>query len=128
MVAEWIAGTYLGNARGPRPPRVALEGRFLEGCEAIQAGAGAAIDLRFHAKGVYLVLDGDGDGAPRVGTVRLDGRVPAAAERGRDVGPGGRLVVTGPRLYRLLQLPRERSGRIRVSLAPGTRAYAFTFG
>ena len=118
--------TYLGTARGPRPPRVTLHGRFLEGGEAIQAGAGAAIDLRFRAKGVYLVLDGDG--APRVGAVRLDGRVPSAAERGRDVGPGGRLVVTGPRLYRLLQLPRERTGRIRIALAPGTRAYAFTFG
>jgi hypothetical protein len=105
---------------------VSLEGRFVQGGEAIQAGAGAAIDLRFRAKGVYLVLDGDGAG--RVGAVRLDGRVPSAGERGRDVGPGGRLVVAGPRLYRLLQLPRERTGRIRVSLAPGTRAYAFTFG
>ena len=103
-----------------------LEGRFLEGGEAIQAGAGAAIDLRFHAKGVYLVLDGNG--ARRVGSVRLDGRVPAAADRGSDVGPGGRLVVTGPRLYRLLQLPRARSGTIRIALPPGTRAFAFTSG
>ena len=38
------------------------------------------------------------------------------------MGPGGRLVVRGPRLYRLLQLPRERDGRIRIELAPGTRA------
>ena len=96
------------------------------GDEAAQAGARAALELSFRAKGVYLVLDGNG--ARRVGRVLIDGRPPTADEAGSDVGAGGRLVVDGPRLYRLLRLPRERSGRIRIELAPGTRAYAFTFG
>ncbi len=96
------------------------------GAEAAQAGDGAALELSFRAKGVYLVLDGDG--RRRTGRVLLDGRAPTRAEAGADVAGGGRLVVREPRLYRLLQLPRAGAGRVRIELAPGTRAYAFTFG
>jgi cytochrome c biogenesis protein CcdA/thiol-disulfide isomerase/thioredoxin len=105
---------------------LAFDGEWTVTGEDARAGGGAAIDLHFRARGVYLVLDGDG--GRRVGRVLLDGRPPAAGEAGADVGPGGELVVTGPRLYRLLQLPHARSGRIRIELAPGTRAFAFTFG
>lgn len=91
-----------------------------------QAGDDAAIDLHFRAKGVYLVLDGDG--ARRTGRVLLDGRAPTSAEAGSDLGPDGALTVTTPRLYRLLDLPAPAEGRIRIELAPGTRAFAFTFG
>ena len=31
-------------------------------------------------------------------------------------------------MYRLAAFPRARDGRIVVRLAPGTRAFAFTFG
>ncbi len=105
---------------------VALDGRWTVGREASQAGRGAAIELAFTARRVFLVLDGDGRARP--GRVLVGGRPPTRREAGRDVGPAGRLTVTAPRLYRLLDLPRTRSGRIRVELAPGTRAYAFTFG
>jgi hypothetical protein len=105
---------------------LAFAGNWTIADEAGQAGAGAAIELSFRAKGVYLVLDGDG--ARRVGRVLLNGRPPDPTQAGSDVGSKGRLVVTGPRLYRLLQLDRAQRGRIRVELPQGTRAYAFTFG
>ena len=58
--------------------------------------------------------------APRWGACWLDGRPPAAGtSAGADVGAGGRLVVEGPRLYRLLQLPRERTGRHPGEPRPG---------
>ena len=70
----------------------------------------------------------DGAGAVRPGRVLLDGRPVPAAVAGADVGPGGTLAAGEPRLYRLLHLPRRGSGLLRVELAPGTRAYSFTFG
>jgi cytochrome c biogenesis protein CcdA/thiol-disulfide isomerase/thioredoxin len=107
---------------------LAFDGSWLVADEAAEAGAGAALELSFRARGVYLVLDGDRDGSTRPGRVLLDGRPPTQGQAGADVGPAGRLEVRGPRLYRLLDLPRSRAGRIRIELAPGTRAYAFTFG
>lgn len=106
--------------------RFAFDGDWTVEDEYARAGDGAAIELAFRAKGVYLVLDGDG--ATRTGRVLIDGRTPTAVEAGTDLGPGGTLEVTTPRLYRLLELPARREGRIRIELAPGTRAFAFTFG
>lgn len=118
--------TYLGGMRGPLPRYVGLGGRWTVAPEAAVAGAGARIMLRFRARGVYVVLDGGG--RPRAGRVLLDGRPPAPGEAGADVGPGGRIVVDGPRLYRLIDGRRVRTGRLALALAPGTRAYSFTFG
>jgi len=120
-----VGAIYSAPVRLPAN-HVAFDGGWLVGDEAAQAAAHAALELRFRAKGVYVVLDGDG--TRRVGRVLLDGRAPSRDEAGPDVGPGGRLVVTGPRLYRLLQFPKERTGRIRIELPAGTRAYSFTFG
>ena len=108
------------------PDHLAFDGEWTIGDESAVAGDGAAIELRFHAKGVYAVLDGDGEARP--GRVLLDGRPPTADEAGSDVGPDGTLTVTGPRLYRLLDMPGARDGRIRIELAKGTKAFAFTFG
>lgn len=112
------------------PDAVAFDGEWTLDDESAGAGADAAIELAFRAKGVYLVLDGGsgGDDGPRSGRVLLDGRAPGADEAGADLGPGGTIAVGAPRLYRLLELPRTTSGRIRIELAPGTRAFAFTFG
>ena len=106
--------------------QIAFDGDWTIDDEYGRAGPNAAIELSFRAKGVYLVLDGDG--GSRTGRVLIDGRAPTADEAGSDLGPGGALTVTTPRLYRLLELPAPRSGRIRIELAPGTRAFAFTFG
>ncbi len=124
-VVPGASARYAAPARLARD-HIAFDGGWLVADEAAQAEDGAALELGFRAKGVYLVLDGDG--RRRVGRVLVDGRPPAAGTAGPDVGAGGRLVVEGPRLYRLLQAPTARSGRIRVELPPGTRAYAFTFG
>ncbi len=123
--AEITPETWLGTARGTND-RVTFDGGWTIGREAVQAGADGALEIPFRARHVYLVLDGDG--RRRTGRVLVDGRPPETSEAGRDVRGGGRLVVTTPRLYRLLALPERRSGRLRVELAPGTRAYAFTFG
>jgi cytochrome c biogenesis protein CcdA/thiol-disulfide isomerase/thioredoxin len=109
--------TWLGTARGPLPGRVRLLGGWRRGAQGIQAGRGAAIDLRFHARSVNLVLDGNG--ARRVVGVHLND-TPASHRT--------RVAVRGARLYRLATLPRARDGRLRVTLPPGTRAFAFTFG
>ncbi len=111
------AETWLGTARGPLPDRVRLIGAWRHGAEAIQAGRGAAIELRFHARAVNLVLDGNG--AARAARVQLDDAPSSNWTR---------VTVREPRLYRLVTLPRARDGRVRVELPPGTRAYAFTFG
>ena len=106
--------------------RFAFDGEWTVEDEYARAGGDAAIELSFRARGVYLVLDGDG--GRRAGRVLIDGRPPTADEAGPDVGEDGALTVTTPRLYRLLHLPETPSGRIRIELAPGTRAFAFTFG
>ena len=110
------------------PDGVAFDGEWTLDDESAEAGDGAAIELAFRAKGVYLVLGGGADDGTRAGRVVLDGRPPTDDEAGADVGPGGSLSVAAPRLYRLLELPRTREGRIRIELSPGTRAFAFTFG
>jgi cytochrome c biogenesis protein CcdA/thiol-disulfide isomerase/thioredoxin len=96
------------------------------GAEHVQAGRDFAIDLAFRARQVFLVLGGDG--TPLTGQVLLDGRPIPASLAGDDVGPNGRLVVTDHRLYRLADLGKPGTGRITIRLAPGTSAYAFTFG
>ena len=109
------------------PDAVAFDGEWTLDDESARAGEGAAIELAYRARNVNLVLDG-GDGGPRTGQVLIDGRVPGAGEAGRDVGPGGALAVGAPRLYRLLEFPGRSEGTIRIELAPGTRAFAFSFG
>ena len=110
------------------PDSVAFDGEWTLDDESAEAGGRAAIELAFRAKGVYLVLDGGGGGVTRPGRVLIDGRAPTDREAGADVGSDGTLAVDSPRLYRLLELPRTTDGRIRIELAPGTRAFAFSFG
>jgi cytochrome c biogenesis protein CcdA/thiol-disulfide isomerase/thioredoxin len=105
---------------------IAYDGVVTVHAEDVDAGPGAAISLHFHARRVFLVLGTDGE--PRTGRVLLDGRPLTRAQAGADVGPGGRLRVGASRLYSLVDLPRVGDGLLRVELAPGTRAYSFTFG
>ena len=57
----------------------------------------------------------------------LDGRPIRASEAGSDVR-GGKLRVSGQRLYRLVSLPRVEDRTLRLELPPGITGYAFTFG
>ena len=75
------------------------------------AGRNAALSIRFEAQDVYIVLGGHG----RV-TVTLAGR------------PAQTLNVDANRLYALEELPGVEKGLLRLELAPGVKAYSFTFG
>ena len=96
------------------------------GPEAATAVSGASIDARVMAKDVYLVLSSAG-GRPRSVRVLLDGHPAGAGEAGADVR-GGRLTVTGQRLYTLVSLPRNERHRLTLRFAPGVSGFAFTFG
>jgi hypothetical protein len=45
-----------------------------------------------------------------------------------DGRPAGAVTVTGQRLYTLADLPRVREFKLRLDVAPGISAFAFTFG
>jgi cytochrome c biogenesis protein CcdA/thiol-disulfide isomerase/thioredoxin len=93
----------------------ALGGTWTVGPQAATAGAGASIDATVRARFVYLVLSPP-KGARGAGDVTLDG--------GRPI----HVAVTTQRLYTLVALRRDGTHRLHLALAPGTSAYAFTFG
>jgi cytochrome c biogenesis protein CcdA/thiol-disulfide isomerase/thioredoxin len=138
--------TYLGSARaqgftqdpilpggrdfGPLPSDLpqdafAFGGAWRVEPESAEALARAQVATRFGARRVFLVL-----GARERGSavrVLLDGRPIPDRLAGADVH-GGVVRVGEQRLYRLVDLPRAESHRLTLDLAPGVRAYAFTFG
>jgi cytochrome c biogenesis protein CcdA/thiol-disulfide isomerase/thioredoxin len=136
--------TYLGAARAERfvnpilspgphdfgdPPRPAVNefayrGRWRITLESATAGAGAALDLHFGARRVYLVLGSPG--RTRRMRVLLDGRPIPANVAGSDVH-GGVVRVTGQRLYDLVDL-RVGQHVLTLEPEPGVMGYAFTFG
>jgi cytochrome c biogenesis protein CcdA/thiol-disulfide isomerase/thioredoxin len=94
---------------------LAYEGRWRVGAShATAAGPGARIHLNFSASRVYLVLGARG--GPHAVRVEVDG------------SPRGTVTVRGNRLYELVRLRRPGEHRLALTLAPGTEAYAFTFG
>lgn len=93
--------------------------------DSAMAGARAGLDLRFRAKRVFLVLGSPG--RPRDVRLLLDGRPVTARAAGSDVRDS-RVRVGFQRLYRLLDLPKARSGTLTVLPQTGVRGYAFTFG
>ena len=94
---------------------LAYEGRWrIDDSHATAAGPDARLYLDFTASRVFLVLGARG--GPHAVQVRLDGQ------------PHGRVVVRGNRLYELVRLRRPGRHRLTLTLAPGTEAYAFTFG
>src|SRR4051812_4453130 len=145
--SETTPETYLGVARaqgwlggGPVPGRHAYPrvdgplplngfeygGTWDIGPEPATAVAGATIDAEIQAQRVYLVLSSAG-GRPRGVHVLLDGRPAGRREAGADA-PGGRVTVTGQRLYELVSLPRSERRRLTLRFAPGVSGFAFTFG
>ncbi len=92
---------------------------------ATASGSDARIDVRFHARRVYLVLSSPGH-ARKVG-VELNGRPIPSDRAGADVKRGA-VTVTNQRLYSLVDLPAVDSGKLTLHFAPGVTGYAFTFG
>jgi cytochrome c biogenesis protein CcdA/thiol-disulfide isomerase/thioredoxin len=108
--------TLPGAALAALPPaHLAYEGRWrIDDSHATAAGPGARVHLNFSASRVFLVLGARG--GPHTVRVAVDGR------------PHGTVTVRGNRLYELVRLPRPGEHRLALTLAPGTEAYAFTFG
>jgi thiol-disulfide isomerase/thioredoxin len=105
----------------------ALRGRWTVGGQSSTPASGTgAIQARFQAANVYLVLTSSGN-VPRQVRVLLDGRPIAAASAGRDVH-GGLVTVQGQRLYSLVSLPGAQEHSLEVDVPPGVSAYDFTFG
>lgn len=111
----------------PTPPQdmLAYGGVWTIAAQTATAGSGAALQLRFGARRVYLVLGSPG-GARRV-RVLLDGRPIPDRLAGADVR-GGVLTVSGERLYDLVDLPAVGSHLLRLEPQAGVQGYAFTFG
>ncbi len=86
----------------------------------------AAIEARFQAAKVYLVLTSAGN-VPRYGHVLLDGHPISDHQSGADVS-NGVVTVRGQRLYSLVSLPGDQAHTLTVTLPPGVSAYDFTFG
>jgi len=94
---------------------IAYGGRWTVEKERIVAGDGARLRLAFHARKVFLVLGTNG-GAKSV-QVRLDGHQIRTVRVPED------------RLYTLVELGGKAGDHtLDLSFAPGTEAYAFTFG
>jgi thiol-disulfide isomerase/thioredoxin len=132
--------TYLGYARGERRRdgsadglalnQWALGGNWSVGEEAaLLEASGGSIAYRFQARDLNLVLAPPAAGTPVRCAVKVDGRAPGNAH-GLDVDESGEGVVAEPRMY---QLVRQRGEVAELDfeitfLAPGVRAYVFTFG
>ena len=94
-----------------------------DGATALEDGA---INFRFQAKNVFLVLGSKG-GRPADVEVLLDGKPVSAGDAGEDV-EGGVAEVTNERLYRLVELPEAGQHTLSLRFEPGISGYAFTFG
>ena len=95
----------------------------------MEAGeAGGSIVCRFHARDAHLVL-APGGGEPIPFRVLLDGEAPGPGH-GVDVDGEGHGLLDDGRLYQLVRQPGPVGKRtLEITfLAPGARAYAFTFG
>jgi cytochrome c biogenesis protein CcdA/thiol-disulfide isomerase/thioredoxin len=137
--------TYLGAARAERftnamlspgahdftAPKAlpanefAYHGKWRISLDSATAGAGAALDLNFGARRVYLVLGSPG--RDRKVKVLLDGQPISSGHAGTDVRDGA-VTVTGQRLYNLVDLPRVGHHVLTLQPEAGVEGYAFTFG
>jgi cytochrome c biogenesis protein CcdA/thiol-disulfide isomerase/thioredoxin len=96
---------------------------------ATSLAADADISFRFHARDLHLVLGPPTDGKAVRFRITIDGHAPGA-DHGVDTDAEGYGVVTDDRLYQLIRQQgsiHDHTFRVEF-LAPGARAYSFTFG
>jgi thiol-disulfide isomerase/thioredoxin len=96
---------------------------------ATSLAADADISFRFHARDLHLVLGPPTDGKAVRFRITIDGHAPGA-DHGVDTDAEGYGVVTDDRLYQLIRQHgsiHDHTFRVEL-LAPGVRAYSFTFG
>jgi cytochrome c biogenesis protein CcdA/thiol-disulfide isomerase/thioredoxin len=104
---------------------LAYRGRWRVESESATALGGAALDVNFGARRVFLVLGSPGK-AKRM-RVLLDGRPIPDRLAGEDVD-GGSVTVSRQRLYRLVELPDAQRHVLTLEPQSGISGYAFTFG
>ncbi|HEX6116709.1 MAG TPA: cytochrome c biogenesis protein DipZ [Solirubrobacterales bacterium] len=130
----WLNGPIVPGRRdfrgGSRPVKLPPNGFFYRGewrisPESATAGARAAIDLRFEARRVFLVLGAERD--PGDVRVLLDGKPLPDSAAGEDVS-GATARIDEQRLYRLVDLPKAGDHTLTLEFDPGVSGYAFTFG
>ena len=114
-----------GDAPTPSQDQLAYGGVWDVEGENATAGPDAALQLRFGARRVFLVLGSPGQ--PRRMRVLLDGRPIPDALAGADVR-GGVATIGMQRLYDLVDLPTVGRHLLRLEPQPGIAGYAFTFG
>jgi hypothetical protein len=114
-----------GTPATPPDDHLAYAGVWRIARESATAVEGAALELRFGAAHVYLVLSSPGQ--PRRMRVLLDGRPLPDRLAGADVH-GGVVTISEQRLYDLVDLPRVEHRLLRLEPEPGVSGYAFTFG
>jgi cytochrome c biogenesis protein CcdA/thiol-disulfide isomerase/thioredoxin len=108
--------TYKLPANAPPLNGFALGGRWKIGDEPATAQAGATLAATVQARFVYLVLSPPS--AARAGAVNVS----------VDGEPPRRITVDTQRLYTLASFPAAGRHALKLTFAPGTSAYAFTFG
>ena len=89
-----------------------LSGTWTDHAQEATAGAGAELELGFHARYVYLVLGGQGT---------LGVTVNGHHTQTLDIG-------SVPRLYTLYRAGSAANGTLLLHASPGVQAYDFTFG
>jgi cytochrome c biogenesis protein CcdA/thiol-disulfide isomerase/thioredoxin len=112
------SGTNTYKLPGSAPPLngFALGGTWKIGDEPATAQAGATLTATVQARFVYLVLSPPAASKPGAVDVSLDGKPPR------------RITVATQRLYTLASFPASGRHGLKLTFAPGTSAYAFTFG
>jgi thiol-disulfide isomerase/thioredoxin len=109
-----------------------LTGRWKIGKDgATSAGNNSGIEIRYHARSMYSVLNLDGPKQMRVDIV-ADGGELNKDDAGTDVkfdGKGAYIEVTEPRMYYIVRSPRFTARLISLEPeGPGLTVNSFTFG
>ncbi len=114
-----------GNPESPPANEFAYRGTWRITLDSATAERGAALDLSFGARRVYLVLGSPGHS--RRMRVLLDGLPIPDSLAGSDVH-NGVVTISAQRLYNLVDLPKVEHRTLRLIPEAGVTGYAFTFG
>jgi cytochrome c biogenesis protein CcdA/thiol-disulfide isomerase/thioredoxin len=120
------AHDFGNGAPAPAANEFAYRGRWRITLESASAEPGAALDLNFGARRVYMVLGPGGGHAGRM-EVLLDGHPIPPADAGSDVH-GATVEIASQRLYELVDLPRVEHHVLSLKPGAGVTGYSFTFG
>jgi cytochrome c biogenesis protein CcdA/thiol-disulfide isomerase/thioredoxin len=123
-----VPGLHDFGALPSRPPPLSYlryAGNLRVGAEGVTAVSRAAVQLRFRARRVYLVMGSPGH--PHSARVLLDGRPIPRSLAGTNVR-SGTVRVQSQTVYNLVNLPSVQTHTLTVEPAQGTSIYDFTFG